>query len=181
MLYPPSTHGTILKNVEFMGDCNIVVMNLGLHYLPDGNHTGKQTRRPLVDDLRATFKYLANFSSANENRVAVWRSALLQNFGAEDGHFHGWDNLPKNHTCVGLKRNLGDLKTPGRQIYNKVYDELFASMCHEHPKYLPKLCSHLEHVCSVDIMSTEYPTIFKVSNEMLKMLCGSKFIALTQF
>jgi hypothetical protein len=59
------------------------------------NHTGKQTRHPLVDDLRATFTYLANFTSANENRVAVWRSALLQNFGTEDGHFHGWDNLPK--------------------------------------------------------------------------------------
>jgi len=159
------TYGWSPWNIEFMEDCNIVIMNLGLHYSPDNNHTGRQTRRPLMDDLRATFTYLANFtSSENKNRVAVWRSALPQHFDTIDGHFYGWDNLPTEHTCVDLKKNMTEVKTSSRQVYNFLYDELFASMCQEQiHHHLPSKCSHLEHVCSVDITSTDYPTIFKVS------------------
>ena len=158
------TYGWSPWNVEFMEDCNIVVMNLGLHYLPSGNHTGKQTRRPLVDDLRATFTYLANYSSAAENRIAIWRSALPQHFDTIDGHFHGWENLPNNHSCVNLRKKDGDAHPSNWQIYNALYDKLFASMCDESRGYqLPQPCAHLEHVCNVDVMSTNYPTIFKVS------------------
>ena len=158
------TYGWSPWNVEFMEDCNIVVMNLGLHYLPTGNHTGKQTRRPLVDDLSATFTYLANFSSVTENRIAIWRSALPQHFDTTDGHFYGWDNLPNNHTCINLKKSGKEAQSSHWQVYNALYDRLFASMCDESRRYqLPQSCSHLEHVCNVDVMSTNYPTIFKVS------------------
>jgi hypothetical protein len=166
------TYGWSPWNVEFMEDCNIVVMNLGLHYLPTGNHTGKQTRRPLMDDLHAAFTYLANFTSASQNRIAVWRSALPQHFDTEDGHFYGWDDLPKDHTCVDLNNtnSTSEEGVVGKQVYNAVYDKLFGSMCATSTR-LSKPCSHLEHVCNVDNMSTEYPTIFKVSS-------GNQFISL---
>ena len=80
-------------NVEFMESCNVVVMNLGLYYMPDGEHIGKQTRHSLMDDLRAAITYLVNFTLVQKNRIAVWRSALPQHFNTADGHFYGWDNL----------------------------------------------------------------------------------------
>lgn len=154
------TYGWSPWNVEFMEDCNVVVMNLGLHYQPTGNHTGKQTRRPLVDDLRAAYTYLANFTAGNEKKVSVWRSALPQHFDTSDGHFHGWENLPKNHSCVELKKNNG---ATHKQVYNAVYDELLSSMCQEPTKTLPHKCSRLEYACNVNNFSTKYPTVFKVS------------------
>lgn len=157
------TYGWSPWNIEFMESCNIVVMNLGLHYMPTGNYTGKQTRRPLMDDLHASFTYLANFSSSSENRISVWRSALPQHFDTYDGHFHGWDNLPKDHTCVDMKTYTSDTGKLSSQIYNALYDEIFATTCQESTEHgLPQSCSLLEHVCSVDVKSTKYPTIYKV-------------------
>lgn len=161
------TYGWSPWNVEFMEDCNIVVMNLGLHYMPNGNHTGKQTRRPLVDDLQATITYLANFSSSNENRISVWRSALPQHFDTHDQHFHGWDNLPKDHTCVGMTNQTVGTEKLSSQVYNAVYDELFATTCRESAEGhgMPQSCSRFKHVCRVDVKSTKYPTVYKVSVE----------------
>ncbi|KAL3793881.1 hypothetical protein HJC23_002128 [Cyclotella cryptica] len=153
------TYGWSPWNVEFMESCNIVVMNLGLHYSPDGDHIGKQTRHPLMDDVRAAITYLANFTSVQKNRIAVWRSALPQHFDTTDGHFYEWDNLPTNHSCVSLTREGSDFS---QQVYNAVYDQVFASMCKEPGNsVLQESCSRFKHVCDVDLMSVEFQTIFK--------------------
>lgn len=159
------TYGWSPWNVEFMESCNVVVMNLGLHYLPDGDHIGKQTRHSLMDDLRAAITYLANFTSVQENRIAVWRSALPQHFDTADGHFYGWDNLPTNHSCVALKRDTREGAGISKQVYNTIYDQVFTSMCQQtrHSEQ-EESCSYFKHVCKVDLVSQEYQTIFKVSN-----------------
>lgn len=59
-------------NVDFMEDCNVIVMNLGLHYKPHGNHTGKISRHNLMDDMKAAITYMANFTASKTNRIAVW-------------------------------------------------------------------------------------------------------------
>lgn len=157
------TSGWSPWNIEFMESCNVVVMNMGLHYMPDGDHIGKQTRKPLIDDLRAAITYFANFTSLNENRLSMWRSALPQHFDTFDGHFHGWDNLPKDHSCIDFKPKSAKDQGPfDRQNYNAFYDEVFASMCQQ-PDGLQQSCSHLKHSCNVDLISTEFQTIYKVS------------------
>lgn len=177
------TYGWSPWNVDFMENCNIVVMNMGLHYKPDGDHIGKQTRKPLVEDLRAAFTYLANFSSSNENRVSVWRSALPQHFDTFDGHFHGWENLPKDHSCIDFKRSAAkDQESSVRQNYNSLYDEVFASMCQQSQNRVQQPCSHLKHECSVDVMSTEFQTIYKVSMiDNLPILSCLPFLATYPF
>mmetsp|Transcript_25055 Transcript_25055/g.52417 ORF Transcript_25055/g.52417 Transcript_25055/m.52417 type:complete len:346 (-) Transcript_25055:15-1052(-) len=64
---------------SFMDDCNVVIMNLGLHYEP---HTkdmrGTHWYEPkLVDDWRGAITYLVDFVSSQKDRKAVWRLVLL--------------------------------------------------------------------------------------------------------
>jgi hypothetical protein len=159
------TYGWSPWNVEFMESCNVVVMNLGLYYMPDGEHIGKQTRHSLMDDLRAAITYLVNFTLVQKNRIAVWRSALPQHFNTADGHFYGWDNLPANHSCIALKRATREGAGFSKQVYNTIYDQVFTSMCQQTRNSVrEESCSYFKHVCNVDLMSLEYQAIFKVSN-----------------
>lgn len=156
------TYGWSPWNLEFMESCNVIVMNgMGLHYDNSGDHIGRETRHPLKDDMRAAITYLANFTSAKENRISVWRGALPQHFDTADGNFHGWKNLPKDHTCSPLKQNSSGSKHNG-QIYNRVYDEVFESMCQGSGERQPS-CYHLTHTCSVNVTETSYQTRYKVS------------------
>mmetsp|Transcript_30025 Transcript_30025/g.63668 ORF Transcript_30025/g.63668 Transcript_30025/m.63668 type:complete len:329 (+) Transcript_30025:255-1241(+) len=69
------TYGWSPWNTVFMQDCNVVILNLGLHYDARnegmlGTHWG---RPKLMDDFRAAITYLVDFVASGENRTAVWR------------------------------------------------------------------------------------------------------------
>mmetsp|Transcript_8792 Transcript_8792/g.19705 ORF Transcript_8792/g.19705 Transcript_8792/m.19705 type:complete len:395 (-) Transcript_8792:303-1487(-) len=147
-------------NVDFMEDCNVIVMNLGLHYNSDGDHMGKETRHPLMDDMLASITYLTNFTASKANRVAVWRSALPQNFATEDGHFKRWNQLKKGHTCSAI-----DKGNPFKQqVYNKVYDEAFSKLCQLGQQINvteEQTCDEYRHICKVNpTAEVDYQTIY---------------------
>ena len=125
------TYGWSPWNVDFMEECNIVIMNLGFHYSSEGDHIGRWNKHPLMDDVRAAITYLTNFTAARKNRISVWRSALPQHFDTYDGHFQGWDKLPKGQSCTAIKNSSSrNQLSRVQQVYNSVYDEVFALMCH---------------------------------------------------
>ena len=72
----------------FMEDCNILSLNLGLHYnarskdMEATHYHASQTdsgpRPKLLDDFKAGITHLVDFISSKKNRVAVWRSTLPQ-------------------------------------------------------------------------------------------------------
>mmetsp|Transcript_28673 Transcript_28673/g.46549 ORF Transcript_28673/g.46549 Transcript_28673/m.46549 type:complete len:238 (+) Transcript_28673:3-716(+) len=146
-------------NVDFMEDCSVIIMNLGLHYHPDGNHTGKETRHPLMDDMLAAIMYLSNFTASKDNRIAVWRSALPQHFPTRDGHFYGWKKMQKDSCSFIDKRNSGF-----QQIYNKVYDEAFSKLCQPRQQMgerAGQLCYHHSHRCEINPLGdVGYQTIY---------------------
>eukprot|EP00578_Thalassiosira_sp_NH16_P030140 CAMPEP_0181078204 /NCGR_PEP_ID=MMETSP1071-20121207/1361_1 /TAXON_ID=35127 /ORGANISM="Thalassiosira sp., Strain NH16" /LENGTH=801 /DNA_ID=CAMNT_0023159503 /DNA_START=172 /DNA_END=2577 /DNA_ORIENTATION=- len=151
-------------NVDFMEDCNVIVMNFALHYTPDGEHLGMETKHQLRDDMLAAITYLTNFTSSNDNRVAVWRSALPQHFATTDGHFYGWKKLKKEHTCSPIGKNN---KT--QQVYNKVYDEAFSEMCQLEQQIdstANQSCDQSRHRCKVNpVAEVDYQTTFKFWND----------------
>ena len=143
-------------NVDFMEDCTAIVMNLGLHYAPDGDHMGRETRHTLQNDMLSAITYMANFTASKENRVAVWRSALPQHFATKDGHFYGRKKLPKDSSCTAINRT----KHRGWQVYNEVYDEAFSKLC-QSDRRADEACAHLRHICSVDpTADVGYQTIY---------------------
>ena len=147
-----------------MEDCNVIVMNFALHYTPDGEHLGMETKHQLRDDMLAAITYLTNFTSSNDNRVAVWRSALPQHFATTDGHFYGWKKLKKEHTCSPIGKNN---KT--QQVYNKVYDEAFSEMCQLEQQIdstANQSCDQSRHRCKVNpVAEVDYQTTFKFWND----------------
>ena len=57
-----------------MKDCDVVSVNLGVHYESTGNMYGKWFyNEKLRDDTMAAITYLVEFVSEKPNRVAVWR------------------------------------------------------------------------------------------------------------
>ena len=148
-------------NVDSMEDCNVIIMNLGLHYNPLGNHTGRETRHTLMDDMLAAITYLSNFTASKDNRIAVWRSALPQHFATDDGHFHGGKTL-RNHSCSAIddKDNYRS-----QQVYNKVYDEAFSKLCQTEQQIdetTKQSCDHHMHSCKVKpAAEVDYQTIHK--------------------
>ena len=64
-------------NTAFTEDCNVLILNIGLHYNARGDMLGKYWGRPkLMDDIQGAITYLVDFvstSSTAENRIAVWR------------------------------------------------------------------------------------------------------------
>ena len=162
-------------NVEFMEDCDVNIMNIGLHYKPDGNHTGRETRHTLMDDMLAAITYLTNWTASKDNRIALWRSALPQHFSTKDGHFYGWKKLNGSCTAIGEGND--------QQAYNRVYDAAFSRLCQleEPTEHSTKhSCNHLRHSCSVSpAAGVNYQTIYKfwsdnnctehISNELLRL------------
>ncbi|MCP4746578.1 MAG: hypothetical protein GY874_10640 [Desulfobacteraceae bacterium] len=142
-----------------MEDCNVVVMNLGLHYYPDGNHTGKETRHTLMDDMLAAITYLSNFTASKDNRIAVWRSALPQHFPTNDGHFYGWNKMRKD-SCAAI--NGGS--SGHQQVYNKIYDDAFSKLCRTErqiDEMTKQSCNHRRHSCKVNpVAEVNYQTIY---------------------
>lgn len=132
-------------------------MNFALHYNPDGEHIGRETKHSLIDDMMAAITYLSNFTASKNNRVAVWRSALPQNFATKDGHFYGWKKLKKQHTCSPI-----DKGTLQQQAYNKVYDESFSNMCQhdQDDDEATQSCGRFRYRCTVNpLVQSEYQTI----------------------
>ena len=156
-------------NVEFMEECNIVIMNLGLHYWSSGQNIGIGNKNRLIDDVRAAITYLSNFTASKENRIAIWRSALPQHFDTRDGHFHPQQkHLLKNKSCTAIKYTVGGSgKMQVQQEYNKVYDEAFSIMCNSQQQQqlnitmLEHSCGHLKHICTVNLTSMDFLTVYR--------------------
>ena len=158
-----------------MEDCNVVVMNQGLHYDAEDDHIGRQNKHTLMDDMLAAITYLANFSSSG-NCSAVWRAALPQHFASADGHFTGWKERPglaitrnqtlarskklrkQNHSCSAIEKG-------NHQVYNKVYDDAFRRLCHnahQLDKETKQPCDQFRHRCTVaPAAEVNYQTPYK--------------------
>ena len=76
----------------FMDECDVLILNLGLHYDARGAMIGQHYGpNRLEDDFRAAVTFLAGFASSRtpgEGRTAVWQSALPQHFGGPIGNGH---------------------------------------------------------------------------------------------
>ena len=63
-----------MQNTLLMEECDIVTLNLGLHYSSAGDMVsilyGKNKFR---DDFRAAITYLADFDASRSDRIAIWR------------------------------------------------------------------------------------------------------------
>ena len=141
-----------------MEDCNIIVMNLGLHYSPRGKMYGKSFQ-PLIGDMFAALTYLTNFTSSRDDRVAIWRSALPQHFDTSDGNYdEGELAKVKDKKCVHVK------DPNSKQPYNKLYDEAFSRMCSRESR--PEIdglhldCGSIRESCRVNVTSLDYYTVY---------------------
>ena len=150
---------------SFMDDCNVVVMNLGLHYRAHGEMIGFRFGGPkYTDDVMAAMTYMADFASATtsagRDRIMVWRSVLPQHFNSTDGTYE-----------EGLGCSLKPLRPSGMfgqqeiQNYNNVTDSIFLENCHltTQEERTPPSCvkQHHEYDCTVNRTSMEYRTIYK--------------------
>lgn len=147
-----------LQNVQFMEDCNIVIMNLGLHYDSRGEMYGLNYQS-LIEDTFAAFTYLANFTSQRDDRIGIWRSALPQHFDTSSGNYITKElDQVKNKTCVPLK----DPKS--KQPYNDKYEEAFSILCSKdlrienNPMHLE--CNDIWQSCTVNVTSRDYYTVY---------------------
>lgn len=151
------SHST--KNVQFMEDCNIVIMNLGLHYDTRG-HMYHSSYQPLIADMYAALTYLTNFTSLKRDRIALWRSALPQHFDTSDGNYDASELARSNSkACISVK----DSKS--KQVYNKAYEEAFSVMCNQGlPQEIDGVhlaCGGIWHSCTANVTSLEYYTVYK--------------------
>ena len=84
------------------------------------------------------------------------RSALPQHFDSSDGHYE------KNKNCSSKPLNLIN-STQGHVIqnYNKAYDRAFSTLCNNDTSPPQTSCDHLEHICTMNRTSMDYPTVYK--------------------
>ena len=67
-------YGWLPWNTVWMEGCNVVVLNLALHYDARNDMLGTHWGRPkYLDDFRAAITYLVDFVASGQNRRAVWR------------------------------------------------------------------------------------------------------------
>jgi hypothetical protein len=145
-------------NVQFMEDCNIVIMNLGLHYDPRGEMLGKHYA-PLIEDMYAAITYLTNLTNSknNNSRIAIWRSALPQHFDTSDGNYNERElKQSKVKACVPVR----DPKS--KQPYNQKYDEAFSRMCNEGMLDGIHLstCGGMWHTCTANLTSRDFYSVY---------------------
>jgi len=152
-------------DVELLENCNIIVMNLSLHYDSDSGR-GNRFGNPLTDDTRAAITALVNFTTATskKNRIAIWRSTLPQHFDTKNGHFEMWMKYTKNTkdlTCVPLKISFRD------QSYNIAHKIVFEDICRQDDN-VKSSCSAYENYCTVNIREKKYQTtyLFRQSNNL---------------
>ena len=136
-------------------------MNLGLHYSPRGMMFGTNYQT-LFDDMSAALTFLVTFTNATDDRIAIWRSDLPQHFQTSDGSYDEKEiESSINQTCVTAK----DYNQP-YQPYNKLYEEVFMSLCNSSPKLyndneqLQLECGNYWHSCIVNVTSHKYYTIY---------------------
>lgn len=135
-----------------MEDCNIVIMNLGLHYDPRGDMLGKHYA-PLMQDMYAAITYLANFTSTEDDRIAIWRSALPQHFDTFDGNYDQKE-LRSSHvkSCVPVKDSTS------KQPYNTKYEAAFSQLCNDGAVDIA--CDGLLHSCNVNLTSQDFYSVY---------------------
>ena len=145
----------------FMEDCNILSLNLGLHYNArskdmEATHYHESQidsgpRPRLIDDFRAGISYLVDFISSKKNRIAVWRSTLPQHFDTVDGHYEvGNYNCSLKHLKIsGSRSNI--------QQYNNATNYAFSSFCNSTQSKQP-YAEMYEHECTVNVTSVEHRT-----------------------
>ena len=93
---------------EYMDACDVIIMNLSLHYIASGDFPGR-TGHALYDDTQAAITYLTNFSAGTQNRIAIWRSSLPQHFDTHDGHYPS-DNNVAQAPCVAINEDYSTKK-----------------------------------------------------------------------
>lgn len=162
-------------NALFMEDCDVVVLNLGLHYdarneRMSGTHWGQPKFK---DDFRAALTFLVDFVAQRRDRIAIWRSVFLFYL-----NFHLWcsrvsvssssrarSTLPQHFDTVdghherGVNCSLSPRKLPNSTViqnYNRAAEDGFATFCsaQQHD------CG-LAHTCTVNRTSMEYRTVYK--------------------
>lgn len=154
-----------LDTVEcnYMEECNVILMNLGLHYNAGGAmKCDKWVFSELKDDIRAAITFLVEFAASKSNRIAVWRSALPQHFNTTDGHYQKGKTcslaqlLLQNHPTETRKGN--GVTRQAIQNYNQAYDEVFGDSCEP----VPGSCNGLtyQHSCTMNLTSTNYRTVY---------------------
>mmetsp|Transcript_4989 Transcript_4989/g.10098 ORF Transcript_4989/g.10098 Transcript_4989/m.10098 type:complete len:512 (+) Transcript_4989:131-1666(+) len=149
-------------DVELLENCNIIVMNLSLHYNSDSGR-GNRFGNLLADDTRAAITTLVNFTTTTtteKNRIAIWRSTLPQHFNTKNGHFEN-ANITDGFNCVPLKISFRE------QSYNVVHKIVFEDMCRRDHD-LKGSCSSYEQHCTANIRETKYQTTyqFRQSNNL---------------
>ena len=142
---------------EYMESCNVMIMNLALHYppFPLGNESSS-----LLNDTLAAVTYLTNFSASSINRTSVWRQALPQHFETPSGHYQ---EAIQPNKCVPLNDDYR--KTSEHQEYVKVQEIAFLKLCRNEDGP----CQKLLYNCSVNTKSTEFFTVFSywLANDMV--------------
>ena len=145
-------YGWCPSHTSFLDHCSIVVANLGLHYDAYtkrlSNSVGHGTT--LDKDFYASIAHLVELAASG--RVAIWRDALPQHFSTPGGHYE------RSKNCSMTPRKTLSNET---QEYNKVYDTEFAKHCtFDQNTSRSQDCAPYELTCSVNITSTDYPTVY---------------------
>ncbi|KAK3245042.1 hypothetical protein CYMTET_45371 [Cymbomonas tetramitiformis] len=106
-------------DVEFIfkEECDVILMNLGLHYTAGGNFMGRNNH-PLYEDTLAAAHFLSNFSE-DPNRISVFYSTLPQHFEGKTGHYNR-----SGSQCTALGPEV-----LAEQGYNNVSRSAFRSVC----------------------------------------------------
>jgi len=163
----------------FMEDCNILSLNLGLHYNArskdmEATHyhesqTDSGPRPKLIDDWKAGITYLVDFISSKKDRVAVWRSTLPQHFDTYDGHHE-----EGNYNCSLKQLKIPD-SGPNIQNYNNLTNHAFSTFCNRSQSKQP-YAEMYEHECTVNVTSVEHRTVYNylLMNRCTKLLEGYK-------
>jgi hypothetical protein len=151
---------------SFMDDCDVVVMNLGLHYSSRGDMRGTHFGSPKYrDDVMAAMTYMADFASdttmSGRDRIMVWRSVLPQHFNSTDGHYE--EGL--GCSLKQLRPKSGMIGQQEIQNYNNVTNSIFLESCHlttQEKERTPSCAKqHHEYDCTVNRTSVEYSTVYK--------------------
>ncbi|KAL7516579.1 hypothetical protein ACHAWX_001578 [Stephanocyclus meneghinianus] len=139
---------------EYMDACDVIIMNLALHYVASGDFPGR-TGHTLFDDTQAAITYLTNFSAGAQNRIAIWRSSLPQHFDTHNGHYPSDNNVAQT-PCVAIKEDYSPKGKNRTQEYNRVHSSAFEKFCHTNQSS----CGNMMYTCTVNTTSMDFRTVY---------------------
>eukprot|EP00804_Cyclotella_cryptica_P021683 CCRYP_018273-RA/>CCRYP_018273-RA protein AED:0.34 eAED:0.34 QI:1694/1/1/1/0/0/2/1/567 len=139
---------------EYMDACDVIIMNLALHYVASGDFEDR-TGHTLFDDTQAAITYLTNFSASKKNRIAIWRSTLPVHFDTPNGHYPSDGNISQT-PCVAIKEDYSRKEGNEAQEYNKVHKSAFAKFCRTNQN----TCGNVKYTCTVNTKCLDFRTIY---------------------